>query len=106
MTITSRYADDPRVIIDSNQVPEPFRHLIPLAKQWSIGDDVELESYFKTRTQQENRELVEMFTPYQEGLWQWHLSCKDMIPQPDELVLFDIAANAAASVQAMLKYNS
>jgi len=106
MIITSRYADDSRVIIDSNQVPEAFRHLIPLAKEWSIGDDVELERYFLSRTQQENRDLVEQFTPHQEDLWQWHLACKDMIPRPDELVLFDIAANAAASVQAMLKYNT
>lgn len=80
--------------------------MIPLAKQWSIGDDLELESYFNSRTQQESRELVEMFTQHQEGLWQWHVACKDMIPQPDELVMFDIAAHAAASVQAMLKYNA
>ncbi len=39
--VTSRYADIDGVCIDDKKVPERLRHLIPFAKHWSIGDDVE-----------------------------------------------------------------
>ena len=104
MKIKSRYADDLRLVIDPLRMPEQFRHLISLAKVWSIGDDLELESFFRSRSEQECREFVEAFSPHYDGLWQWHVACEGMIPQPDELVLFDIASNAASSVQAMLKF--
>lgn len=103
MDITSRYADDARVVIDPAKVPEQFRHLIPLAKEWSIGDDVELEACIARCAEHKLRELVVAFRPHFDELWLWHEACDEMIPQPDELVLFDIAANAAASVQAMLR---
>jgi hypothetical protein len=43
MIITSRYGD--QVPIDPERVPVEFRHLLSLAKEWSIGDDVELDGY-------------------------------------------------------------
>lgn len=59
MEITSRYADVPDVLIDESKILPALRHLLPLAREWSIADDV-------------------------------------------ELVLFDIATNAAATVESML----
>jgi hypothetical protein len=101
MNITSRYADFPEVTIDPANVPVEFRHLLPLAREWSISDDVELDAYIEAASEQTKREFVAAFSPHFEGLWKWHLACEEMIPQPDELVLFDIAANAAATVQAL-----
>jgi hypothetical protein len=102
MNITSRYSDNPSVTIDAANVPAKFLHLLPLAKEWSIGDDEELEAYIEEASAQKKRELVSAFSPHFDGLWKWHQSCEDMIPQPDELVLFDTAANAAATVHSML----
>jgi hypothetical protein len=102
MTITSRYADIPEVDIIPANVPEAFRHLIPLAKEWSISDDLELDFYIEAASQEKKRELVAAYWPHFNGLWEWHQACEHLTPQPDELVLFDIAANAAATVDAML----
>ncbi len=35
-------------------------------------------------------------------LWEWHKACEHLVPQPDELVRFDTAANAAVIVHAIL----
>jgi hypothetical protein len=101
MNITSRYADNPNVKIDPANVPAEFRHLLPLANEWRIGDDVELDCYIAAASEQKKSELVAAFSPHFGGLWQWHQACKHLIPQPDELVLFDTAANAAATVHSM-----
>jgi len=102
MNIMSRYADNPKVTIDPTKVPEQFRHLLPLAKEWSIGDDVELDAYIEAASDEKKRAVVDAFRPHFDALWEWHHSCEHMIPQPDELVLFDTAANAAATVHTML----
>jgi hypothetical protein len=101
MNITSRYVDNPNVKIDPAKIPEEFRHLLPLANEWSIGDDIELDSYIETASEQRKSELVVAFGPHFAGLWKWHKACEHLTPQPDELVLFDTAANAAATVQAL-----
>lgn len=102
MEITSRYADIPEVQIDPAKVPDQFRHLIPLAKEWSIGDDVELDAYIEAASEKKKKQLVEAFKPHFDGLYQWHVESADLIPQPDELVLFDMAVNAAGTVHSML----
>jgi hypothetical protein len=101
MNITSRYADNPKVTIDPAKVPAEFRHLLPLANEWSIGDDNELDLYIAAASEQEKSELIAAFGPHFAGLWNWHKACEYLTPQPDELVLFDTAANAAATVQAL-----
>lgn len=101
-TIKSRYADDPRVVIDAAKVPQQLRDLIPLAKQWSIGDDVELSDYIDWVSLQDKRRLVDAFAPHIEAWEEWHASCAQLRPQPDELVLFDTAVEAVATVMADL----
>src|SRR5262245_39585016 len=98
MQITSRYSDIPDVRLDPDRIPQEFRHLLPLAKEWSIGDDVELDAYIEAASEERKREFVEAFRPHFDGLWKWHQACEAMVPQPDELVLFDMATNAAATV--------
>ncbi len=102
MNITSRYTDIPEVSIDPAKVPQEFRHLIPLAKEWCISDDAELDAYIEAAPEEKKRELVTGFAPYFDGLWKWHQACADVVPQPDELVMFDMAANAANTVRGML----
>jgi hypothetical protein len=100
--MTRRYTDNPKVKIDPAKVPPEFRHLLPLAKEWSIGDDVELEAYIAAASEEKKKELVAAFSPHFDGLWKWHQACERIVPQPDELVLFDAASNAAATVHSML----
>ena len=102
MNTPRRYCDNPKVIIDPSKVPPEFRHLLPLAKEWSIGDDVELDDYIAAASEEKKKELVAAFSPHFDGLWKWHLACKKTVPQPDELVLFDTASNAAATVHSMI----
>jgi hypothetical protein len=100
MDITSRYAD--QVAIDPAKVPEEFRHLPPLAAEWSIGDDEELDAYIGAASPEQKRQLVDAFSPHFDALGKWHQRCQGVVPQPDELVLFDTAANAAATVHTLL----
>jgi hypothetical protein len=101
MNIASRYADNPKVKIDPANIPAEFRHLLPLASEWSFSDDVELDSYIAAASEQKKTELITAFSPHFAGLWKWHQACAHLIPQPDELALFDAAANAAATVHCM-----
>lgn len=103
MNITSRYSDIPDVHIDPAKVPEQFRHLIALAKAWSISDDVELDAYIEAASEETKKEFAAAFTPHFAGLQMWSESCSHISPQPDELVLFDTASNAAATVFSILQ---
>lgn len=102
MNISSRYSDIRSVKIDPANVPAEFRHLLSLAKEWSISDEDELDCYIAAASEQNTRALIDAFSPHFDGLWEWHQACEHLIPQPDELVLFDIAAHAAATVQVVL----
>jgi hypothetical protein len=102
MNITSRYSDIPEVKIDPAKIPEEFRQLLPLAKEWSITDDAELEAFIADAPETKKREVAAAFGSHFDALWKWHLSCAHLVPQPDELVLFDIAANAANTVSRSL----
>ena len=98
MNITSRYSDIPEVVIDESKIPAEVRHLLPLAREWSISDDVELETYIAAASPEKRREFFEAFRPHFDTLAKWNRESRELVPQPDELVLFDMAANAAATV--------
>ena len=85
-------------MIDESKIPAEVRHLLPLAREWSISDDVELESYIAAVPPEKRREFFEAFRPHFDALAKWNRESRELVPQPDELVLFDIAANAAATV--------
>jgi hypothetical protein len=103
MNTPRRYTDNPDVKIDPAKVPEEFRHLIPLAKEWSIGDDVELDAYIEAASEEKKKEFAAAFAPHFDGLQKWSESCSQTVPQPDEVVLFDTASSAAATVFSMLQ---
>jgi len=102
MTITSRYTDIPEVTIDRSKIPEQFESLLPLAKEWSMTDDTELEAYIAAASEAKRKELVNAFIPLLSALGEWHKSCENIEPKPYEFVLFDIAANAADTVQTRI----
>ena len=102
MNIASRYSDIPEVTIDESKIPADFLPLLPLAKEWSISDDSELDEYISEASEEKRREFFEAFKPHFRGLQLWHKQCAHLVPQPDELVLFDIATNAAATVGSSL----
>ena len=95
MNITSRYSDIPEVVIDESKIPADVRHLLPLAREWSISDDVELDAFITATSPEKRREFFEAFHHHFAALAKWNRDSAQLVPQPDELVLFDIAANAA-----------
>jgi hypothetical protein len=98
MDITSRYSDIPEVTIVESKIPAEVRHLLPLAREWSISDDVELAAFIAAASPEKRRQFFEALRPHFGALDKWHRELAHLVPQPDELVLFDIAANAAATV--------
>jgi len=105
MNITSRYSDIPEVMIDESKIPIEVRPFLPLAREWSIHDDMELEAYIEAASEAKRRQFFDAFRPHFDALDKWHSESAHLVPQPDELVLFDIAANAAATVGSTLIVN-
>ena len=103
MSTPRRYTDDPSVKIDPTKIPEQFRHLLPLAIEWSIGDDAELDAYMEAASDEKKKAFAAAFAPHFDGLQKRSESCSQIVPQPDEIVLFDSASNAAATVFSTLQ---
>jgi hypothetical protein len=64
-----RYAD--HVKIDESGVPEQLRHLIPYAKYWSIGDDVDRAKLMARTSKARKRALVDAVWPHWAELHAW-----------------------------------
>jgi hypothetical protein len=88
--ITSRYAEQDNVIIDPQKVPEDLRDLVPLARKWAIGDDVERADFMKSATIEEKKELVDRVSPKMDRIERYCAPLREQIPAPDEVVLFDM----------------
>ena len=99
--VTSRYADIEGVVIDPSKVPEHFRHLIPLAQHWSIGDDVERADMMWLTPYEELKAMVLAVSPLSDQIWHWCSSHHTDIPVPDEVVIFDMLSQAAAEADAL-----
>ena len=97
--ITSRYADVEGVSIDAEQVPEKLRHLIPHAKTWAIGDDVERLAFIESQPIEKKRAFVDAVRPHFEDLRSWSVARQSETPVPDEVVLLDMMSEAAAEVE-------
>lgn len=94
--ITSRYTDDPNVSIDPEKVPEVLRHLVPLAKEWSIFDDVEMSAYEDSHTDAEMKEVANAVSPYYEDIEKFTSQGRDKTPVPDEMLIFEKLAEVAS----------
>ncbi|MFN0009119.1 MAG: hypothetical protein ACKVXR_14545 [Planctomycetota bacterium] len=94
--MTSRYADQPDVSIDEQNVPEELRALLPLARIWAIGDDVERNDFMEQASVEERKHLVDTVAPHFEALSEWSSVENRKTPVPDVVVLLDMLAEAAA----------
>ena len=59
----SRYADDEGMVLDPVKVPEDLRDLIPLAKKWAIGDEVERDVFERLASFEEKKEFIDSVWP-------------------------------------------
>ena len=57
--------------IDNHAVPPDLRHLIPLAQEWGIGDDVERVAKVDAATPAQRAELRRAVGPHQARITQW-----------------------------------
>jgi hypothetical protein len=57
--------------LDPNQVPPRLRHLLPLAGQWGIGDDVERMEYIERSSPAERDDLARALAPYHAEITAW-----------------------------------
>jgi hypothetical protein len=93
-----RYADHVR--IDEKKVPEQFRHLIPHAKYWSVGDDVERCRLMARTSLAQKRALVDAVWPLWKELNAW---CDEAhgfaTPVPDEVVIFEMLFEPVAEAR-------
>lgn len=85
------------------KVPELFRHLIPFAKNWAIGDDVERIEFMKRTPDEYLRLLVEVVGPFDCAIWNWCSSLHNDIPVADEVVIFDGLLQAVSEAKIMLQ---
>lgn len=93
-----RYSD--YVKIDESQVPEKFRHLIPFARYWSIGDDVDRVNLMKRTSRARKKALVDAVRPLWAELSEW---CDEShgfaTPVPEEVVIFEMLFEAVAEAE-------
>jgi hypothetical protein len=99
--VTSRYADIEGVIIDPANVPENLRHLIPLAKYWSIGDDSERADMMWLTPYEELKAMVLAVRPMWDEIRNWSFAHYDNDSVTDEVVIFDMLGQAAAEADAL-----
>jgi hypothetical protein len=57
--------------LDSQAVPAELRHLIPLAQEWGIGDDVDRAAKVDGATPAQRAELRRAVGPHQTRITQW-----------------------------------
>jgi hypothetical protein len=97
-----RYADERGVVIREDHVPESLRHLLPLARIWCIGDDVERGEFMSAASREEKARLVMTVSPHFEALTEWSAIENARVPVPDEVILLDGLALAAAEARMEL----
>jgi hypothetical protein len=98
LKLTSRYADADDVAFDLNKIPEDLRDLLPYAKEWAIGDDLERQAYAKSVSFEHKKAFVDAVMTKGDMLDSFHNAYKDANPIPDEVVVFDMMFEAAAEL--------
>lgn len=94
--VTSRLVDIPEIVIDETKLPANLRELIPLARFWAIGDDVERAEALRRASASERRQLVDKVMPLLEEIECFCDARRDLIPVPDEVLLLDMLTESAA----------
>lgn len=73
--------------LDPDEVPERLRHLLPLATQWGIGDDVDRMEAIERSSAAEREALAAALAPYNAQITAW-LDSFGANPMPDEAAAF------------------
>jgi len=74
--------------LDPARVPEELRHLVPLAQEWGIGDDVERGAKVDRATAGEGAQVRAAVAPYQTRITAWLDSFGQGVVMPDEAAAF------------------
>jgi hypothetical protein len=80
------------------KVPEDLRDLLPLAEKWAIGDDVERAHFRDSVPVAERKEFIDKVAPKWDRIEQYCAEKSNEVPVPDEVVLLDMMAEAAAEI--------
>jgi hypothetical protein len=73
--------------VQSDNVPEGLRHLVPLAKKWGIGDDVERGEFIERASDADRQALMDAIAPHQNEITAW-LDSFGTSPMTDEAAAF------------------
>jgi hypothetical protein len=57
--------------LQPEKVPEHLRHLVPLAEQWGIGDDVERAESIERASPADRQALIQALAPHQSQITAW-----------------------------------
>jgi hypothetical protein len=89
-------------VIDESQIPREIHGLLPLAVEWNITDYLELEAYINVALEHKRRHFVESFAPHLDFIAAWVGRSAHIMPLPDEVAVFEIAASVALRVRKTL----
>jgi hypothetical protein len=96
-----RYADYAK--IDESKVPEKFRHLVPYAKFWSIGNDEQRCRLMARTSLARKKALVDAVRPLWDELSAWCDRAHGFAtPVPDEVVIFEMLFEPVAEAEMAL----
>lgn len=76
-----------RYEVDPDRVPESLRHLVPLARQWGIGDDVERMEFIERSSAADRDALADALDPHHADITAW-LDSFEPGEMPDEAAAF------------------
>jgi hypothetical protein len=74
--------------LDSTQVPEDLRDLVPLAEKWGIGDDVDRGEFQSKASRSDKEALKAALAGRNKRITQWLDSFSESKPMPDEAAAF------------------
>ncbi len=98
--MTSRYAESHGVKIDPQKIPDKLRVLIPLARRWAIGDDVERSNYLKVVSIEDKKLFIEKVKPLFNVIEEYCNKNRNQVPIPDEVVLFNMMSETYTEVSS------
>ena len=82
------YAENrPIIKLDSSNVPDNLKHLVPLAEKWGIGDDIIRNDFIGKSPDSEKTQLHDALYPVYEQITEWLDSFAEK-PLSDEAAAF------------------
>lgn len=90
-------------MLRKEKIPRQFWHLIPLAEEWAIGDDLDRDLRVERTERAKLRALVDAVSPLERELYEWLGGPEaDVLPPTPEYVAFSTLGMAADYASAVL----